>query len=147
MTDPLLHHVGFVVASVEAAAPDFARSVGAATMSEIFHDPLQRVDVIFLYPPGSPAIELISPPAAESSTSPVASFLERGGGLHHICYEVADLDGQIREMQSRRALVVRPPKPAVAFGGRRIAWVMTREKLLIEYVESAVTSDTPAGPR
>ena len=139
MADPRLDHVGFVVASAEAAAPDFARSVGAAKMSEVFHDPLQRVDVLFLYPPGSPAIELISPPADDPASSPVASFLERGGGLHHICYEVADLEEQLRTMQSRRALVVRPPKPAVAFGGRRIAWVMTMEKLLVEYVESEKT--------
>jgi len=136
MPDPRLHHVGFVVESVETSAPAFARSIGATTVSQVFHDPLQRVNVLFLYPPGSPAIELISPPAADRSSSPVTSFLGRGGGLHHICYEVADLDQQITEMQSRRALVVRPPKPAVAFDGRRIAWVMTAEKLLIEYVES-----------
>jgi methylmalonyl-CoA/ethylmalonyl-CoA epimerase len=136
MADPRLHHVGFVVESVEASAPAFARSIGAATVSQVFHDPLQRVDVLFLYPPGSPAIELISPPAVGGSASPVTSFLARGGGLHHICYEVSDLDQQISEMQTRRALVVRPPKPAVAFEGRRIAWVITAEKLLIEYVES-----------
>jgi hypothetical protein len=28
-----------------------------------------------------------------------------------------------------------PAKPAVAFEGRRIAWLMTREKLLIELLE------------
>jgi hypothetical protein len=31
--------------------------------------------------------------------------------------------------------VVKNPLPAVAFGGRRIAWVYTPEKLLVEYLE------------
>ena len=31
--------------------------------------------------------------------------------------------------------VIRRPRPAVAFDGRLIAWVVTKEKLLIEYLE------------
>jgi hypothetical protein len=38
-------------------------------------------------------------------------------------------------MKRRKAVVIRPPKPAVAFGGRRIAWMVTRERLVIEYLE------------
>jgi len=38
-------------------------------------------------------------------------------------------------MQAQKAMLVRHPKPAVAFGGRLIAWMLTREKLLVEYLE------------
>jgi len=38
-------------------------------------------------------------------------------------------------MRSRGALLARPPKPAVAFAGRSIAWVITPEKLLVELLE------------
>ncbi|MFZ0793673.1 MAG: VOC family protein, partial [Candidatus Korobacteraceae bacterium] len=74
-----------------------------------------------------------------SDGSPVLRFLrDRGGGLHHVCYEVADLEEKLIEFRSRGALIVKRPKPAVAFGGRRIAWVITSEKLLIELLEEAV---------
>jgi methylmalonyl-CoA/ethylmalonyl-CoA epimerase len=50
-------------------------------------------------------------------------------------YEVDDLEGQMSAMKSRGALIMRRPKPAVAFEGRRIAWMLTREKLLVELLE------------
>ena len=68
-------------------------------------------------------------------TSPLHRFLNRGGGLHHICYEVDSLDDQLCESRAEKCLVVKNPLPAVAFGGRRIAWVYTPEKLLVEYLE------------
>ena len=51
--------------------------------------------------------------------------------------EVDDLEQQIREMKTNRAMLIRRPQPAVAFGGRRIAWMRTRDKLLVEYLERA----------
>jgi methylmalonyl-CoA/ethylmalonyl-CoA epimerase len=60
---------------------------------------------------------------------------EKGGGFHHVCYEVADLEEEMAGMKSRKALIARRPKPAVAFQGRRIAWMLTAEKLLIELLE------------
>jgi methylmalonyl-CoA/ethylmalonyl-CoA epimerase len=65
----------------------------------------------------------------------VLAFLKRGGGLHHLCYEVDQLDAQLERSRASGGLIVRLPIPAVAFGGRRIAWFYTKEKLLIEYLE------------
>jgi methylmalonyl-CoA/ethylmalonyl-CoA epimerase len=82
--------------------------------------------------PGSVQLELIQP---ASPDSPVAQFLDKGGGLHHLSYEVDDLLEQIRWMKLQHAILLRAPKPAVAFDGRRIAWMRTQEALLIEYLE------------
>lgn len=41
------------------------------------------------------------------------------------------------EMKTRGAIIARRPKPAVAFQGRRIAWMLTAEKLLVELLEIA----------
>ena len=49
--------------------------------------------------------------------------------------EVEDLDNQLAEMKARRSMIIRRPKPATAFDGRRIAWILTAEKLLVEMLE------------
>lgn len=130
-----LHHVGFVVPSIKDSGHSFALALGAAWDEKIVFDPIQKVRVSFFqgHNPGDPQIELVEPGGPES---PVSRFLTRGGGLHHVCYEVQDLDEHLRFCKSVGTVIVRPPVPAVAFGGRRIAWGVTRKKLLIEFLES-----------
>jgi methylmalonyl-CoA/ethylmalonyl-CoA epimerase len=48
---------------------------------------------------------------------------------------VDDLAQQLSQAQQQGAIVVRKPLPAVAFNNRRIGWVYTPEKLLVEYLE------------
>jgi methylmalonyl-CoA/ethylmalonyl-CoA epimerase len=129
-----LHHLGFIVADIAAGMEGFVRSLAATWDGRVFEDPYQKVKVAFLSTRlGDPQIELVEP---ATDDSPVRRFLtERGGGLHHVCYEVGDLEEQMAEMKARRCVIVRRPKPAVAFDGRRIAWMITPEKLLIELLE------------
>lgn len=129
------HHVGFVVESIAKAAEGFAASLDAEWDGHIIHDPRQDVRVSFLRSriAGDPLVELVEP---ASERSPVQGFLKRGGGLHHLCYQVSNLDEQLRRSRQAGAVIARPPMPAVAFDGRRIAWVYTKNRLLIEYLES-----------
>ena len=129
-----LHHIGCVVDSIKDRVESYRLALGAISVSEVFEDPIQRSSVAFLAlpAPGAVQLELIQPAVPDS---PVMRFLEKGGGLHHLCYEVDDLLGQIQWMKLQRALLIRAPQPAVAFGGRHIAWMHTRDALLIEYLE------------
>ena len=128
------HHFGFVVASIENSLQGFLHALQAEWSGKIFLDPNQRVRVTFLHgrQNGNPVLELVEP---AGDKSPVISFLNRGGGLHHLCYEVDDLEEQLRLSRTQAGIVVRPPLPAVAFDGRCIAWVYTKQKLLLEYLE------------
>lgn len=128
------HHVGFVLPSIQDAVQGFMRSLEADWDGEIIHDPNQAVRVTFLRSKSAsdPLVELIEP---AGQGSPVLPFLKRGGGLHHLCYQVDVLEKQLELSRSMGDLVTRPPLPAVAFGGRRIAWVYTRNRLLLEYLE------------
>lgn len=129
-----LHHVGYVVGDIEKAAAGFIGSVGARWDGKIVADPLQGARVSFLtMRPEDAWIELVEP---DSPEAPAARFLrEKGEGLHHLCYEVSDLTESLRKMRAAGSLLARPPKPAAAFGGRRIAWLLTPEKLLLELLE------------
>lgn len=129
-----LHHLGFVVTSIARVAEDFAASMSLRWDGKIFHDPTQRVEVSFFYPsdPRNPVYELVAP---ASETSPVTRFLKKGGGLHHVCYEVDDLESALRQARAVGLAVVSGPTPAVAFDGRRIAWVCSKNRLLMELLE------------
>ena len=129
-----LHHIGYVVRSIEKSVDSYGRSFESRSSSPIVHDPIQRVRVAFLFP-GSECgtlIELIEP---AHERSPVSRFLARGGGIHHVCYEVADLEGALWSVRSTGAVIVQAPLSATAFGDRRIAWVFTKDGALIEYLE------------
>jgi methylmalonyl-CoA epimerase len=130
--------MGFVVSDIETAIPAFVSSLGAQWEQRIFDDPYQRVRVTFLTTrPGDPQIELVQP---LGDNSPVMRFLrQRSGGLHHACYEVPNVDEQLLKFRSRGALIVKRPRPAAAFGGRNIAWVLTAEKLLIELLQESAS--------
>jgi methylmalonyl-CoA/ethylmalonyl-CoA epimerase len=128
------HHVGFVVASIPNSVPGFRSMLQADWDEQIFHDPNQGVRVTFLKSrhAGDPLWELVEPAVEQS---PVQSFAAKGGGLHHVCYVVDNLDQALSDARLLGALVTRQPMPAVAFGGRQIAWIYTKNRLLIEYLE------------
>jgi len=129
-----LHHIGFVVAEISASIQGFRASLGAAWDGSVFEDPNQKVKVAFLKTQSSGGqIELVEP---ARNSSPVAKFLaERGGGLHHLCYEVRDIEQALAAFKARGAVIAKRPLPAVAFEGRRIAWILTAERLLVELLE------------
>ncbi len=129
-----LHHLGFVVSSISAVAEEFAASMSARWDGEIIHDPIQRVRVAFFSPVDTrnPVFELVEP---ASEVSPVSNFLKKRGGLHHVCYEIDDLESGLREARGVGLVIVADPTPAVAFGGRRIAWVCSKSRLLMELLE------------
>jgi methylmalonyl-CoA/ethylmalonyl-CoA epimerase len=133
--DLKLHHIGFVVSSIQECAESFAQSLGATWDGKIVFDPLQKVHVTFFqgHNPTDPLMELVEPGDPES---PVSQFVKRAGGLHHLCYEVKDLDAHLRFCKSVGTIIIRPPVPAVAFAGRRIAWGITKKRLLMEFLES-----------
>jgi len=128
------HHLGFVVVSIPKSVQGFAAILQAYWDEQIFHDPNQGVRVTFLKSlhVGDPLWELVEP---ADEKSPVHSFAGKGGGLHHVCYVVDNLERTLADARALGAIVTRQPMPAVAFGGRRIAWIYTKNRLLIEYLE------------
>ena len=129
-----LHHIGFVVPSIAESAPQFCAGMPLTWDGRIFHDPIQTVHVTFLAhrTPEDPLIELVEP---ENKQSRVTGFLKRGGGLHHLCYEVRALEAEIESSLASGSILIAEPAAAVAFEGRRIAWICTPDRLLIEYLE------------
>lgn len=130
-----LHHVGYVTASIADSVDEYTKSSGLVWDGRIIHDPLQMVSVAFLSAGDDSAatsIELVEPAGRRS---PVNQFLAKGGGLHHICIEVPNLSEHIETSKAAGCTLVRVPLPAMAFDGRKIAWIMTATGQLVELLQ------------
>ena len=131
-----LLHVGVAVPSLEAATELLANLLGYKVVSGPFDDPLQKVTVSFLGKANTDVaeIELIAPLGEDS---PIRLMLgKQGGGAYHLCFETKDLDAALVHARDQGCVVLSEPVPAVAFQGRRIAWIYTNSRQLFELVEA-----------
>ena len=134
-----LLHVGVAVPSQGPAAEALTDLFGYKVVSGPYDDPIQKVTVLFLAKTARDVaeIELIAPLGADS---PIQSMLAKScGGAYHLCFETNELDGALDHAKKNGCIVVSAPVPAVAFEGRRIAWIYTRSRQLFELVEAKVT--------
>ena len=60
--------------------------------------------------------------------------------MYHQGFEVASLETAIQDLRKQGALVASPPKPAVAFGGRRVAFLVFPTGMPFELIESAAAA-------
>jgi methylmalonyl-CoA/ethylmalonyl-CoA epimerase len=129
-----LHHVGLLVNDIEAEAENFANRLGYRIESETIEDRTQTAFVKFLRQEGATSwLELITPNGEKSK---LTSALSQGGGLHHFCYEVDDLNLACANLRKEKMMMVGKPVTAEAFPGRKIAWFIGRNRVLIELLEA-----------
>jgi methylmalonyl-CoA/ethylmalonyl-CoA epimerase len=131
-----LLHVGVAVPSLGPTTELLSSLFGYRVVSGPFDDPIQRVVVSFLTTSDDDIaeIELIAPIGDDS---PIRSILSKGGGgAYHLCFETSDMKGALDRATENGCVVLSNPVPAVAFGGRRIAWIYTRSRQLFELVEA-----------
>jgi methylmalonyl-CoA/ethylmalonyl-CoA epimerase len=129
-----LHHVGIVVRDLREYSASCVAFLGLHPATEVFHDPIQKVRVQFWRDDTGHLLELVEPAAPDS---PVNEALRKGGGLNHLCFEVDDIETDLRAALDRGALPVTGIAPAVAFEGRRIAFLFLPDLNLVEFVEAA----------
>jgi hypothetical protein len=97
-------------------------------------DPVQGVRIQFMEMGDGSLLELLEP---FGEKSPVQRHLQKGGGLYHLCFEVDDLDITLQRFRDTgEAVVVCEPVPAPAIDNRRVAFVVTTSRDLIEFVEA-----------
>ena len=130
------HHIGYATANIDRFVEEFFRPVFAPlAISDKVRDPIQRVTVCFARMQGDAVIELVEP---YGENSPVDSIIGSSrGGVYHLCYEVDDLDHELTRCRKKRCMPVGKPVPAAAFGGRRVVFLLTPQRDLIELVEKA----------
>src|SRR3712207_247520 len=102
-----LNHVAIAVPDLDRGARVYRETLGAAVSSPQ-PEPDHGVTVVFVELPNT-KIELLEP---LGEGSPIKAFLEKNpaGGIHHICYEVADLLAARDQLVAQGARVLGEPK-------------------------------------
>jgi len=113
-----IHHIGIAVRSLDEAATRFGGLLGLER-GDRYDLPEWGVSALFL-PVGESNLELLEPHGEDSS---VGKFLaRRGEGLHHVCFEVDDIETSLREFEQQGAQLI-DQKPRKGAGGHLVAFV------------------------
>lgn len=112
-----LHHVGIVVNSIQESLGELKNYLNFETTSAIMPVSSQKVNICLLKI-GDPFIELIEPASPDSA---VSEFAKSGGGIHHLCFEVKDIESELESFARKGATIL--VNPVKGFDERRIAFV------------------------
>ena len=125
------HHLGIVTRDINRYLSNYPQ----ADHSVITKDNEQSALITFLKTGSDTLIELIQP---INSSSQTYSFCLRGGGYHHVCFQIDSLEKANDLIKKNKLLQVSKPVSAVAMGGIEIIFCFTRDKQLFEF---AISSD------
>lgn len=138
-----LNHIGLVSQNIKDIIQVF-RVLGMDVATEPLPDPRQKVSASFLEVGHGRDlhVEILEPTQEDS---PIAGFLgKRGGGLHHLCFEVDDMGEASNHLARHGFKMVCAPCDCAAYdesmkrprsAPSRIAFFLANDRLLLELIE------------
>jgi methylmalonyl-CoA/ethylmalonyl-CoA epimerase len=121
-----LNHVAIAVPDAGKAALLYRETLGASVSAPVAL-PAHGVTTVFVDLPNA-KIELLEPLGADS---PIAAFLARHpeGGLHHLCYEVADIAAARDRLVAGGARILGDGKPRPGAHGKLVLFLHPKDFL------------------
>jgi len=119
-----LNHVAIAVPDLAAAAEQYRSTLGAHVRPPQ-DEPDHGVTVVFIDLPNT-RIELLHP---LGDSSPIAGFLAKNpaGGIHHICYEVADILDARDRLKAAGARVLGTGEPKIGAHGKPVLFLHPKD--------------------
>ena len=119
-----LNHIAIATPNLDEATKTYANILGvkiSAPLDQIEHG----VRVVFIELPNT-KIELLEP---LGENSPIEKFLERNkkGGIHHICFEVEDIDHAILRLKKDGATVLGDGKARIGAHGKPVIFLHPKD--------------------
>jgi methylmalonyl-CoA/ethylmalonyl-CoA epimerase len=112
-----INHVAIVVPDVNDAVPFWRDALGLDLVH--IEEVSSQQSMVAFFPVGGSDIELVKPMTEGSG---IAKFLaEKGPGMHHLCFEVDDLDGMLAGLKQKGIRLVN--ELPVILPGRRVAFI------------------------
>jgi len=119
-----LNHVAIVVPDLEAATALYRDTLGAHVSAPL-PLPAHGVTTVFVELPNT-KIELLHP---LGEASPIGRFLEANpsGGIHHLCYEVADILAARDQLRAAGARVLGDGEPRTGAHGKPVLFLHPKD--------------------
>ncbi len=128
-----IHHIGIAVPTLDHGASIWGEG-GIGLAEEGREDVVSARTRVAMFPVGESRIELLEPMGDDSPVG--VSLAKRGAGIHHICFEVDDIEA---EMDRMRGLGLRftTDAPTPGAHGSRVAFLHPKDtgRVLIELNE------------
>ena len=129
-----IDHIGVAVTDIDAALALYEQSYAMTLVHrEVVHE--QGVEAVLL-DVGENHVELLAPLGPDT---PVGKFLDkRGPGIHHVAYQVADIDAELVRLAAA-GIELLDTTPRTGIRGSRVAFCHPRSTggVLTEIVEPA----------
>ncbi|NRP73366.1 hypothetical protein ILFOPFJJ_04269 [Ensifer psoraleae] len=119
-----VNHVAIAVPDLSSAAESYRSTLGA-NVTEPQALPEHGVTVVFVTLPNT-KVELLEP---LGEASPIAAFLAKNpaGGMHHICYEVADIIAARDRLKQAGARVLGDGTPKIGAHGKPVLFLHPKD--------------------
>lgn len=119
-----LNHVAIAVPDLQAAAAQYANTLGAK-VGPPQDEPDHGVTVVFIELPNT-KIELLYPLGKDS---PINGFLEKNpsGGIHHMCFEVDDILAARAQLVATGARVLGDGTPKIGAHGKPVLFLHPKD--------------------
>ena len=119
-----LNHIAIATPNLDEAIKAYKDLLGvkiSAPLDQIEHG----VKVVFIEIPNT-KIELLEP---LGENSPIENFLEKNkkGGIHHICFEVEDIDSAILRLKKDGATVLGDGKAKIGAHGKPVVFLHPKD--------------------
>ena len=126
-----VNHVAIVVADIDESLK-FWRDAMGIQLHHVEDVPSQKAKVAFL-PVGDTEVELVQPTSEDTGA---AKFLaEKGGGMHHLCFEVDDCAATLAELKAKGVRLIN--EVPLELPGRKMAFIHPKSTggVLVELYE------------
>ena len=119
-----LNHIAIAVPDLVAASARYRDLLGAR-VGQPQALPEHGVTVVFI-DTGNTKVELLEP---LGDNSPIRAFLDKnpGGGMHHVCFEVADIASAAATLTEGGARVLGDGHPTVGAHGKPVLFVHPKD--------------------
>ncbi|KPF56159.1 MAG: methylmalonyl-CoA epimerase [Allorhizobium sp.] len=119
-----VNHIAIAVPDLTAATASYRDTLGAK-VSQAQALPEHGVTVVFVELENT-KVELLEP---LGENSPIAAFLEKApsGGMHHICYEVADILAARDQLSASGARVLGSGEPKIGAHGKPVLFLHPKD--------------------
>lgn len=119
-----VNHIAIAVPDLTAATASYRDTLGAK-VSQAQALPEHGVTVVFVELENT-KVELLEP---LGEASPLSAFLEKNpsGGMHHICYEVADILAARDQLSASGARVLGSGEPKIGAHGKPVLFLHPKD--------------------